>query len=91
MEDVRIDYYHKKSVRFCESGRKINRTYGQSYIFCLIYKISSVKWFYSPDTKSFHFGSALNPDSSICINCSDSPWLFAICGLCFAEDTFVNY
>jgi hypothetical protein len=26
-----------KSIRFCESGRKINRTYGQSYIFCLIY------------------------------------------------------
>ena len=23
----------KKSIRFCESGRKINRTYGQSYIF----------------------------------------------------------
>ncbi len=47
------------------------------------------KWLYSLDTKSFCFGSALNPDSSIHMNCSDSPWLFAVCGLCFAEDTFI--
>jgi hypothetical protein len=30
----------------------------------------------------------LNPDSSICMNCCDSPWLFAVVGLCFAEDTY---
>jgi hypothetical protein len=42
------------------------------------------------DTKAFRSGSALNPDSSICITCGDSPWLFAVCGLCFAEDTFIN-
>jgi hypothetical protein len=30
----------------------------------------------------------LNPDSSIRMNCCDSPWLFALVGLCFAEDTF---
>ncbi len=48
------------------------------------------KWLYSPDTKSFHSGSALNSDSSVHMNCSDSPWFFAVCGLCFAEDTFIN-
>jgi hypothetical protein len=31
----------------------------------------------------------LNPDSSIHMNCSDSPWLFAIHRLCFADDTFI--
>jgi hypothetical protein len=31
----------------------------------------------------------LNPDSSIRMNCGYSPWLFAVCGLCFAEDTFI--
>jgi hypothetical protein len=46
------------------------------------------KWFYCLDTKSFRSGSELNPDSSIHMNCCDSPWLFVIVGLCFAEDTF---
>jgi hypothetical protein len=31
----------------------------------------------------------LNPDSSIRMNCSDSPWLFAVWAFCFAEDTFL--
>jgi hypothetical protein len=48
------------------------------------------KWLYSLDTKSFQSGSALNPDSSIHMNYSDSPWLFAMCGLYFAENTFIN-
>ncbi len=43
---------------------------------------------YSPDIKSSQFGSALNPDGSICMNCCDSPWLFAVWAFCFAEDTF---
>jgi hypothetical protein len=33
----------------------------------------------------------LNPDSSIHMNCCDSSWLFAVCGLCFAEDTFIYH
>ncbi len=45
---------------------------------------------YSPDIKSFRSGSALNLDSSIHMNCSYSPWLCAVCRLCFAEDTFIN-
>jgi hypothetical protein len=44
---------------------------------------------YSPDIKSFRLCSALNPDSSICMNCRDSPWLFAAWAFCFAEDTFL--
>jgi hypothetical protein len=43
---------------------------------------------YSPDIESFQFCSALNPDSSICMDCCDSPWLFAVWAFCFAEDTF---
>jgi hypothetical protein len=30
----------------------------------------------------------LNPDSSICTNFPDSPWLFAVWAFCFAEDNF---
>ncbi len=30
----------------------------------------------------------MNPDSSIHMNCCDSPWLFAVWAFCFAEDTF---
>ncbi len=37
--------------------------------------------------KSFSLGAALNPYSSIRMNCCDSPWLIAILGLCFAKDT----
>ncbi len=36
------------------------------------------KWCHSPDINSFRFASALNPDSSICMNCSDSPWFFTV-------------
>jgi hypothetical protein len=43
----------------------------------------------SPDIKFFQLCSALNPDSSIRINCGDSPWLFAVWAFCFAEDTFL--
>ncbi len=43
---------------------------------------------YSPDDKSFQYCSALNPDSSICMNCCNSPWLFIVWAFCFAEDTF---
>jgi hypothetical protein len=25
------------------------------------------------------------------LSSNNSPWLFAICGLCFAEDTFINH
>jgi hypothetical protein len=51
-----------------------------SYLIC--------KWYYYPDIKSFRFGSALNPDISIHMNCCYSPWLLAILRLCFAENTF---
>jgi hypothetical protein len=46
---------------------------------------------YSPDIKSFRLCSALksNPDSSVWMNCCDSPWLFAVWAFCFAEDTFL--
>ncbi len=90
MKDIRIVLLSKR-VRFCESGRRINRTLWLVVnILPNLYNIIC-KWFYSPDTKSFCFGSVLNPDSSIHMNCSDSPWIFAICGLCFVEDTFVNH
>jgi hypothetical protein len=39
------------------------------------------------DVNSFWFGSTFNPDSSICMNYSYSPWFFFPYGLCFAEDT----
>jgi hypothetical protein len=39
--------------------------------------------------KSFRLCSALNPDSSICMNCCDSPLLFTVWVFCFAEDTFL--
>jgi hypothetical protein len=42
---------------------------------------------YSPDVDPFRFCSALNPDSSIRMNCRYSPWLFAILRLRFAEYT----
>jgi hypothetical protein len=58
-------------------------------LFFLIYRtISSVNaitlWILSLS----ELGFALNPDCSICINCCESPWLFAIFRLCFAEYTF---
>ena len=34
------------------------------------------KWCYSPNINSFRCGSALNPDSSILMNCRYSPWFF---------------
>jgi hypothetical protein len=34
---------------------------------------------------SFQFGSTLNPDSSIRMNCRYGPWIFSPDGLCFAE------
>ncbi len=39
------------------------------------------KWDYSLDIKSFRLCSTLNPDSSIRMNCHDSPWLFAVWAL----------
>ncbi len=80
----------KKQETSSESRRKRERTYGPD-VFLFNLKNIFCKWLYSPDTNSFHSGSALNPDSSICMNCSDSPWLFAVCGLCFAEDTFIYH
>ena len=35
---------------------------------------------YSPGIYLFQFGSALNPDSSICMNRRCSPWLLAVVG-----------
>jgi len=35
-------------------------------------------WCHSPDINSFWFASALNSDSSICMNCRDSPWFFTV-------------
>ena len=61
--------------------------------FCLIFfltwldQVFFTKWCYSPDVIFFRFGFALNPDSSICMNCRYSPWLFFPYGLCFVEDT----
>ena len=44
-----------------------------------------------PDVNTFRLASALNPDSSIRMNCRYSPWFFHVPGLCFAEDTiFLN-
>jgi hypothetical protein len=43
---------------------------------------------YSPDIETFQFCSALNSDSSFCVDCCDSPWLFAMWAFCFAEDNF---
>jgi hypothetical protein len=43
---------------------------------------------YSQDITPFQLCSALNPDSSIRMNCCDSPWFFAIWAFCFVEDTF---
>ncbi len=37
---------------------------------------------YSLDIKSFRLCSMLNPDSSICMNCCDSP-VMALCCMCF--------
>ncbi len=44
---------------------------------------------YSPDIYLFRFCSALNPDSSIRMNCRYSPWLFAVWALCFVEDSIL--
>jgi hypothetical protein len=44
---------------------------------------------YSPDVNSFRLCSTLNPDSSICMYCRDSPWLFAVWAFCFVEDAFL--
>jgi len=33
------------------------------------------KWCYSPDINYFRFGSALNPDSFIRMNCRYGPWI----------------
>jgi hypothetical protein len=46
---------------------------------------------YSPDIESIRLCSALNPDSSICINHRYGPWLFAIWALCFAEDSILYH
>jgi hypothetical protein len=89
MKDVRIVLLSNKRKIFVRVGERLIALWS-----CLIYlpnlKNIICKWLYSPDTKSFRFCSALNPDSSICMNCSDSPWLFAVCGLYFAEDTFIK-
>ena len=48
------------------------------------------KWCYSPDINSFRFGYALNPDSSIRMNCCCySPWFFFPDRHCFAEDAIL--
>ena len=36
---------------------------------------------------TFQFGSACNPDSSICMNYCDCPWFWLFRTLCFAEYT----
>jgi hypothetical protein len=59
-------------------------TKGYSYLFVSI-------GCYSPDIYLFCFCSALNPDSSICMNCCYSPWLFAAWALRFAEDSILYH
>jgi hypothetical protein len=87
MEDVKIVLL-SKSARFCESRRKGNRTYCPGIYAFNLKNFIICKWNNSSDFKSFLSGSAFNPDSFICIKCGDSPWLFAVVGLCFVEDTF---
>ncbi len=53
------------------------------------YNLFIYKKDYSPDVNSFRLCSALNLDSSICMNCGDSPWLILVWAFCFAEDTFL--
>jgi len=48
------------------------------------------KWCYSLDINSFRFGSALNTDSSIRMNCRYGPWIFSPDGLCFAKYTILT-
>ncbi len=69
-------YYLSVSIRLVRVG----------YNYCS--NLFIYKGCYSPDVKSIQFCSALNPDSSICMNCCNSPLLFAVCAFCFAEDTF---
>ena len=65
-----------------------------TFLFVLFYSSLDqyffTKWCYSPDINSFRFGSALNPDSSIRMNCRYSPWFFFPDGLCFAEYTVLT-
>ncbi len=83
-------YYYQRSIKFCERWRKGKGTYGPGvYILPNLQNIIC-KQLYSPDTKSFCSGSPLNPDSSIRMNCSNHPWLYAVCGLCFTQYTFIN-
>ncbi len=58
------------------------------YIYFILSKLCLCQRGYSPDIESLQFCSALNPDSSICMNSWDSPWLLALWAFCFAKDTF---
>jgi hypothetical protein len=71
------DRFLSRSVRLLRAG-DCKKGYSTSYLLISI-------GCYSLDIYSFHFCSALNPDSSICMNCRYSPWLFALWALCFAE------
>ena len=47
--------------------------------------------FNSPNVYTFRFGSACNPDCSICMNSHNSPEFFMLRTLCFAEYTIFHY
>jgi len=57
------------------------------YVYVQFLLVSFKERFYSPDIYSFRFGSACNPDSSICMNYCDCPWFWLFRTLCFAEYT----
>jgi hypothetical protein len=59
--------------------------YGEHLYYYNLKNYFVCNWCHSLDIKSFRFGSTLNPDSSICMKCCDSPWLLAIFRLCFAK------
>jgi hypothetical protein len=68
-----------EALDFVRVGKRLIELMVMLYIFLSNLKNIICKWLNSPYTKLFCFGSVLNSDSSICMNCSDSPWLLAIC------------
>ena len=76
------------SVRVFESGDKsIFFFFLFLYVYVQFLLVPLKEQFYSPDIYSFQFGSACNPDSSICMNYCDCPWFWLFRTLCFAEYT----
>ncbi len=66
----------KVSVRIVSI--KLAQDWWEQEIIITISNLFIYKRGYSPGIKSFRLCSALNPDSSMCMNCCDSPWLFAV-------------